>query len=125
MNLWLLHGHHRMFSTKYPEWSVLIIKIKTIATVGLGIGLLVDGLIAVLVSYFLLQGRKSCIVSTRNIINTLVKYSINTGGVLMIGAVLEVIGFSVWSRSLAFMGLFQIQTQRTLFHTNNCHSSEC
>jgi hypothetical protein len=52
-----------MFSTKYPEWSVLIIKIKTIATVGLGIGLLVDGLIAVLVSYFLLQGRKSCIVS--------------------------------------------------------------
>ena len=69
-------------------------------TSGLAIGVLADGLIAISISYYLLKSRSKVIVScvhnvdllgrftndpfsTRNIINTLVKYTIQTGVILM------------------------------------------
>ena len=51
------------FSTKYPEWKVVIVKIKLLSTIGLSIGVLVDGLIALCGSYFLLRGRDSLVDS--------------------------------------------------------------
>ena len=57
------HSHQCMSSTRYPEWAVLIEKIKPVATTGLGVGVLVDGLIAVVISYFLLKEGRTAVVS--------------------------------------------------------------
>ena len=88
-------------SMKYPEWLIFVLHAQWIMTTGLAIGVLVDGLIAICISYYLLKGRSMVVVScvhivyiyskkfaddlpsTRNIINTLLMYTLTTGAILM------------------------------------------
>jgi len=95
----------------YPQWPIFKHHAETMMIVGLSLGLLVDCLIALTVSYFLVQNRNTTIASTRSIINSLLKYTLNTGVILMVFAALELIGLLALPKTLSFLGLFQIQIQ--------------
>lgn len=95
----------------YPEWRVFRQHAEKMMITSLTVGLAVDCLIAFTVSYYLVQSRNTIITSTRNIVNALLKYTLHTGAILMVFAALELIGLMVWPRTLAFLGLFQIQIQ--------------
>jgi hypothetical protein len=100
-----------VFVVKYPEWETFVRRAQWIMTTGLAIGVVVDGLITICISYYLLKGRNRVIVSTRNIINTLLKYTLNTGAILMIFASLELIAIVVWPHSLTFVGILHVQVK--------------
>jgi hypothetical protein len=106
------------FTIMYPEWVAFKEHAQWIMMTGLSLGLVVDCLITFCVSYQLLKGRNTIFGHTRNIINTLLKYCINTGAILTIFALMELVGLAASTKSLAFLGAFQIQIQRVCFLNN-------
>jgi len=95
----------------YPEWTIFEMHARWIMITGLSIGLTVDSLITLCITYLLTNGREVGNTSTRNLIHTLMMYSVNTGAVLVFFGTIELVGILVWSKNLAYLGLFQVQIQ--------------
>ncbi|EIW75864.1 hypothetical protein CONPUDRAFT_76917 [Coniophora puteana RWD-64-598 SS2] len=70
----------------------------------------VDILIAVSLSFYL-YGRRTGMSRTDNIINRLLMYTINTGALTSIGAILVPVAFLALPKSTAFLGVLQVQTK--------------
>jgi hypothetical protein len=85
---------------------------RWIMTTSVAFEVLVDGLIAICISYFLLRGRNKLIVSTCGIINRLLMSTLHTGIILMIFASFELLEVVHWPyTSAATLAIFHIQVQ--------------
>jgi len=99
------------FVSSYPEWAAFSKHAHSFFIAGLSVGLAGDFLIAFTVSYYLLKARDTSIPSTRNIVNLLLWYTINTTAILTFFAVFELVFLVVQPNTLAFFGFFQVQIQ--------------
>jgi hypothetical protein len=99
------------YSFKYPEWKEFHDHVQWMLITGLSIGLFADFLIASTLSFYLLQNRETSIPSTRNLVNILLWYTINTTAILTFFAAIEMIFLLAQPKTLTFLGLFSIQIQ--------------
>ena len=80
-----------MASTKHPAIQTLTVRTKGLSTASVAMEVLVDGLIAICISYFLLKGRSTVIVSYAS------EYLSLSGVSLMNGTALAVLSTLSWS----------------------------
>jgi len=95
-------------SITYNNWNAFKNHAQWVMVTGLSLGLFVDCVISLCVAFYLLKGRSTTI---RPIINILLRYTINTGAILSVFAVLELVVLAAFPRTVAFLGLFQVQIQ--------------
>jgi hypothetical protein len=99
------------FAYSDPLWTVFHARVQWMFISGLSVGISTDFLIAFAISYYLVKGRDTNIASTRNIVNLLLRYTINSTVILAFFAALEMIFLLSEPHTLVFLGLFQIQIQ--------------
>lgn len=97
----------------HNDWATFTERARWIMVCGLSIGPVVDWLITLCLAYQLLKGWGPNTIAepTRNIINTLLKYTVNTGVILSVFAVFELITLLTARKTLFFLGIFQVQIQ--------------
>jgi len=88
----------------HNDWATFTERARWIMVCGLSIGPVVDWLITLCLAYQLLKGWGPNTIAepTRNIINTLLKYTVNTGVILSVFAVFELITLLTARKTLFF-----------------------
>ncbi|EJF56506.1 hypothetical protein BD309DRAFT_277690 [Dichomitus squalens] len=99
----------------YPSWPVLRSRRASLVTVsgGLGSAALVDILVALTLTVYLKRRRSmgQWPKESKNMINRILLYAVNTGAITCSASILCVILFAVQKNSLTFLGLVEIQAK--------------
>ncbi|KAI0687256.1 hypothetical protein C8Q76DRAFT_661365 [Earliella scabrosa] len=100
-----------ILSYHYPDWVEFRAHQSSMVTVsgGLGAAALVDVMVALTLSFYLMRGRSDLQKESNSRINLIMLYAVNTGAITGTASVLSVILYATQKESLVFLGLVEIQ----------------